>query len=148
MLETSLNVLVKSKNKSKKRVGRGIGSGIGKTYGRGVKGQGSRSGVALKGFEGGQTPIHMLVPKKGFKSHKKKLPAINLDSVLHVIIKNKSQNITLIDRDFLLKFGFLKKSNDPIKLILGNRSNDKILSSLSIKDIPCSKGVLDLFKKS
>ncbi|MDA9818313.1 50S ribosomal protein L15, partial [Flavobacteriaceae bacterium] len=106
MLETSLSVLVKSKNKSKKRVGRGIGSGTGKTSGRGVKGQGARSGVALKGFEGGQTPIHMLIPKKGFKSRKKKLLVINLDAVLYVIIKNDSKNIAIIDREFLVKFGF------------------------------------------
>ena len=68
--------------KQRKRVGRGIGSGTGKTAGRGHKGQKSRSGVAIKGFEGGQMPIHRRLPKRGFNSiFRKKYNAVNLDRI-------------------------------------------------------------------
>ncbi|MFT6333095.1 MAG: large subunit ribosomal protein L15, partial [Lentimonas sp.] len=66
----TLNNIVKIKTNNRKRVGRGIGSGQGKTSGHGVKGQKARSGVAIKGFEGGQTPIYMRLPKKGFNSRR------------------------------------------------------------------------------
>jgi len=83
-----LNTLVKT-NYSKLRVGRGIGSGKGKTSGRGVKGQKSRSGVAIKSFEGGQMPLYRRLPKRGFKSLRKKDIAIINLSDIDVLIKNK-----------------------------------------------------------
>ena len=76
-------------NKSKIRVGRGIGSGKGKTSGRGVKGQKSRSGVAIKSFEGGQMPLYRRLPKRGFKTRKKKDIAIINLSDLELLLKNK-----------------------------------------------------------
>ena len=79
---TTLNTKLKI-NKLKMRVGRGIGSGKGKTCGRGVKGQKSRSGVAIKSFEGGQMPLYRRLPKRGFKSQKKKDTAIIL-SLIHI----------------------------------------------------------------
>ena len=83
-----LNTLVKT-NYSKMRVGRGIGSGKGKTSGRGVKGQKSRSGVAIKSFEGGQMPLYRRLPKRGFKKIvKKNIAIINL-SDLAILLKNK-----------------------------------------------------------
>ena len=83
-----LNTLVKT-NFSKMRVGRGIGSGKGKTSGRGVKGQKSRSGVAIKSFEGGQMPLYRRLPKRGFKSIIKKNIAIINISDIENFIKNK-----------------------------------------------------------
>ena len=79
-----INQLVSSKtfNKSKKRVGRGSGSGLGKTAGRGVKGQKSRSGVSINGFEGGQMPLYRRLPKRGFKNpFKLKIQQINIDKL-------------------------------------------------------------------
>ena len=87
-----LNTLIKT-NYPKLRVGRGIGSGKGKTSGRGVKGQKSRSGVAIKSFEGGQMPLYRRLPKRGFKKiGKKKIAILNL-SDLTLFLKNKKINI-------------------------------------------------------
>tara|TARA_B100000029_G_scaffold428823_1_gene438939 strand:- start:488 stop:949 length:462 start_codon:yes stop_codon:yes gene_type:complete len=83
-----LNTLIKI-NYSKLRVGRGIGSGKGKTSGRGVKGQKSRSGVAIKSFEGGQMPLYRRLPKRGFKTVRKKSTAILNLSDINVLIKRK-----------------------------------------------------------
>ena len=87
-----LNSLVKN-NKKKIRVGRGIGSGKGKTSARGHKGQKSRSGVAIKSFEGGQMPLYRRLPKRGFKSNKNKTIAILNLSKIQVIIDKPKNNI-------------------------------------------------------
>ena len=88
---TSLNILNNIKTK-KIRVGRGIGSGKGKTSGRGVKGQKSRSGVAIKSFEGGQMPLYRRLPKRGFKSFNKKNTAIlNLSKIQSILDKGKNK---------------------------------------------------------
>ena len=86
-------------NKSRKRIGRGIGSGKGKTSGKGHKGQKSRSGVSIKGFEGGQMPIHRRLPKRGFKNIKRiNYTEINLDNIQNLIdskkIDTKKQLVT------------------------------------------------------
>ena len=79
-------------NKSKIRVGRGIGSGKGKTSGRGVKGQKSRSGVAIKSFEGGQMPLYRRLPKRGFKSlHRKNTAILNLSKIQSILDKSKNE---------------------------------------------------------
>ena len=92
-----LNTLVKT-NYSKMRVGRGIGSGKGKTSGRGVKGQKSRSGVAIKSFEGGQMPLYRRLPKRGFKTINKKNTAIlNLSKIQSIYEKNKVLFLNLGD---------------------------------------------------
>ena len=92
---TLLNTLNKSKSK-KMRVGRGIGSGKGKTSGRGVKGQKSRSGVAIKSFEGGQMPLFRRLPKRGFKNFSKKNIAIlNLEKIQFLI--DKQINVLIED---------------------------------------------------
>ncbi len=86
-----LNNLIKN-NKKKIRVGRGIGSGKGKTSSRGHKGQKSRSGVAIKSFEGGQMPLYRRLPKRGFKTIQKKNTAIlNLSKIQNIIEKNKKE---------------------------------------------------------
>ena len=99
-------------HKPKKRVGRGIGSGLGKTYGRGVKGQKSRSGVSIKSYEGGQMPLYRRLPKRGFNSlyKKEKNVAINLHSISKLIESKKIDSSKSIDlRKFLLKPKTLKK---------------------------------------
>ena len=112
-------------NKSKLRVGRGIGSGKGKTSGRGVKGQKSRSGVAIKSFEGGQMPLYRRLPKRGFNPINKKIIAIlNLDKIQSYIDK---KNIKTTDT---LNSNLLKK----LKLIDQNSIKLKILGSGAIKD--------------
>ena len=112
-------------NKTKIRVGRGIGSGKGKTSGRGVKGQKSRSGVAIKSFEGGQMPLYRRLPKRGFNPIGKKIIAIlNLEKIQN-FIDNKSIN----SKD-LLNFEVFKKQN----LINKNSFKLKILGTGEIKD--------------
>ena len=100
-----LNNLVKN-NKSKIRVGRGIGSGRGKTSSRGHKGQKSRSGVAIKSFEGGQMPLYRRLPKRGFKSFKKtNIAIINLSRIQSFYEKNKNSIINLVSlkKDKIIK---------------------------------------------
>ena len=112
-------------NKSKLRVGRGIGSGKGKTSGRGVKGQKSRSGVAIKSFEGGQMPLYRRLPKRGFNPiNKKTIAILNLDKIQSYIDK---KNIKTSD---ILNSSLLKK----LKLIDQNSIKLKILGSGAIKD--------------
>jgi large subunit ribosomal protein L15 len=97
----SLNSLVKN-NKKKIRVGRGIGSGRGKTSSRGHKGQKSRSGVAIKSFEGGQMPLYRRLPKRGFKTQKKNNTAIlNLSKIQNIIDKSKNEIKSSLDLKIL-----------------------------------------------
>ncbi len=124
-----LNNLNKKLHKPKKRVGRGIGSGLGKTSGRGVKGQKSRSGVAIKAYEGGQMPLYRRLPKRGFNSLyvKEKNIVINLDKISKLIKSKKLDSSKSIDlRKFLLK----PKSPKKIKVkVLGT---GEISSKVSI----------------
>ena len=111
-----LNTLIKT-NTSKMRVGRGIGSGKGKTSGRGVKGQKSRSGVAINGFEGGQMPIYMRLPKRGFKNpFGKKIQSINFKHLENIINKYKLDPMTLKEEDLFAKKIF-NKSKGKLKLL-------------------------------
>ena len=108
----SLNNLNIKSHKPKKRVGRGIGSGSGKTSGRGMKGQKSRSGVAIKSYEGGQMPLYRRLPKRGFNSlyKKEKDVAITLHIISKLIVSKKIDSSKSIDlRKFLLKQKKLKK---------------------------------------
>ena len=120
---TTLNNTLQIKTK-KIRVGRGIGSGKGKTSGRGVKGQKSRSGVAIKSFEGGQMPLYRRLPKRGFNPLKKeKIAKINLNKI-QLLLDNKT-----IDSDKELNIELLKK----VKIINKNYSKFKILGTGDIK---------------
>ena len=115
-----LNNLTKI-NKSKIRVGRGIGSGKGKTSSRGHKGQKSRSGVAVKSFEGGQMPLYRRLPKRGFKIfNKSKIAILNLSKIQNIFEKNKNSSIDLLS---------LKKN----KIINKNFSKLKILGDGELK---------------
>ena len=116
---TNLNSTSQIKIK-KMRVGRGIGSGKGKTSGRGVKGQKSRSGVAIKSFEGGQMPLYRRLPKRGFNSlQKEKISILNLENIQNFIERNIIKTGTLINIDSLKKVKILNKSITKFK-VLGN----------------------------
>ena len=112
-----LNSLIKI-NKKKIRVGRGIGSGKGKTSSRGHKGQKSRSGVAIKSFEGGQMPLYRRLPKRGFKSLNKNIIAVlNLTRIQNIIEKPKNNIKTSIDLKTLKEKKIIKKSLEEINYI-------------------------------
>jgi large subunit ribosomal protein L15 len=116
---TNLNTTSRVKTK-KMRVGRGIGSGKGKTSGRGVKGQKSRSGVAIKSFEGGQMPLYRRLPKRGFNPLKKvKIAKINLDKIQKFIENKKINQNSEVNLAILKKANIVNESYNKIK-ILGN----------------------------
>ena len=112
-----LNNLIKS-NKKKIRVGRGIGSGRGKTASRGHKGQKSRSGVAVKSFEGGQMPLYRRLPKRGFKTlSKKNMAIINLSKIQSIYEKNKDKLNTSLDLKSLKDKKFINKKYSQLKIL-------------------------------
>ena len=105
-------------NKSKIRVGRGIGSGKGKTSGRGVKGQKSRSGVAIKSFEGGQMPLYRRLPKRGFNPIvRKKIAILNLDKIQSFIDKKKINISNVLNSDLLKKLKIINKNSTKLKIL-------------------------------
>ena len=121
-----LNTLVKT-NTSKIRVGRGIGSGKGKTSGRGVKGQKSRSGVAIKSFEGGQMPLYRRLPKRGFNPiNKKKIAKINLDQLQNFLDNKKIDAENLINLETLKIKKIINKSYSKYKILANGNLTSKI----------------------
>ena len=126
--------------RSKKRLGRGIGSGKGKTSGRGVKGQKSRSGVAIKSFEGGQMPLYRRLPKRGFNPiNKKKIAKINLDQLQDFVDKKKIYPSNLINLESLKKNNIINKSYLRFKVLGNGKLTSKIdievdYSSISAKE--------------
>ena len=118
---------LKKVNKKKIRVGRGIGSGKGKTSSRGHKGQKSRSGVAIKSFEGGQMPLYRRLPKRGFNPLKKeKIAIINLDKIQNLIETKKINKESKINIDFLKKNKIINSSFDKVKVLGSGEIKDKI----------------------
>jgi large subunit ribosomal protein L15 len=117
-----LNKLSKQKNSNRKRKGKGVGSGLGKTAGRGHKGQKSRSGVAVRNFEGGQMPIYRKTPKRGINSIKK-LRSNSLS--ISLVSFNKFNDDSTVDMKFLIETGFLKKKDQNKKI--------KVIDSLQFK---------------
>ncbi len=104
--------------RDKKRVGRGIGSGKGKTCGRGVKGQKSRSGVAIKGFEGGQMPMIKRLPKRGFNCpSSKKYNVVNIGDIEFLIVENRLNSTEVITKERLVEVGLIKNTNLLVKLL-------------------------------
>ena len=129
--------------KQRKRVGRGIGSGKGKTGGRGVKGQKSRTGVSINGFEGGQMPLHMRMPKHGFKSRSKiKNKVLKTDFINYLLDKKSVKEKSTLDISQLYEFIRAKK-NSHIKILMGQ----KLKGSISIEAHAASKGVIKEFKR-
>ena len=115
---------------SKKRLGRGIGTGKGKTSGRGVKGQKSRSGVAIKSFEGGQMPLYRRLPKRGFNSIKKnKIAKINLDQLQSFVDQKRVDLENLINLKSLKKNNIINKSYSKFKIL----ANGNLTSKLDIE---------------
>jgi large subunit ribosomal protein L15 len=105
-------------NKKRVRVGRGIGSGVGKTGGRGGKGQTARSGVAINGFEGGQMPLHMRMPKRGFNAlNPKKWNQLRIDRVQNYIDSGKLDIKGVVDAAALVKAGAIRRELDGVRLI-------------------------------
>jgi len=114
-------------NKTKIRVGRGIGSGKGKTSGRGVKGQKSRSGVAIKSFEGGQMPLYRRLPKRGFNPiNKASIAILNLDKIQLYIDKKSIKISDTLNSDLLKKLKLINKNSIKLKILGSGIIKDKI----------------------
>ena len=114
-------------NKPKIRVGRGIGSGKGKTSGRGVKGQKSRSGVAIKSFEGGQMPLYRRLPKRGFNPLKNQHIAIlNLEKIQSLLDKKTIKSSDIINSELLKKLKIINKNSTKLKILGFGDIKDKI----------------------
>jgi large subunit ribosomal protein L15 len=104
--------------RDRKRIGRGPGSGTGKTGGRGIKGQKSRSGVAIKGFEGGQMPLHRRLPKRGFNNiFAKNFAVVNLGSIQRFIDAGKLDPKAVIDEEALVKSGLVRRLLDGVRVL-------------------------------
>ena len=122
-----LNELKSHNTKSRKRIGRGIGSGTGKTSGKGHKGQKSRSGVSIKGFEGGQMPIHRRLPKRGFNNiFRIDFTPINLGTIQKLINDKKISSEKPIDSGTLFKAGLLKNKTKNIKILAKGEFKSKL----------------------
>ncbi len=118
--------------KTRKRIGRGIGSGKGKTGGRGGKGQTARSGVRIKGFEGGQMPLHRRLPKRGFKNtmFARKLNEVNLGRIQAAIDAGMLDAAGKIDAAALVKAGVLRRTKDGVRLLGGGEIKAKVTLSV------------------
>ena len=128
----------------KMRVGRGIGSGKGKTSGRGVKGQKSRSGVAIKSFEGGQMPLYRRLPKRGFNPLKKdKIAIINLEKLQKLIDSKKITSTTKLDIELLKKTNVIGNSYKKIKIL----GTGEVKDIISINADFCSKSAKEKIEK-
>lgn len=118
--------------KNRKRIGRGIGSGKGKTGGRGVKGQKSRSGVAIKGFEGGQMPIYQRLPKRGFNNmFRKVFVPVNLGRLQEAIDAKKVDAKKTITIDVLKEAGLVNGMKDGVRLLATGELKSKVTIEVS-----------------
>ena len=130
-------------NKKRKRVGRGTGSGFGKTAGRGNKGQKSRSGVSIKGFEGGQMPLYRRLPKRGFNNYfSKKIQTINFNQILN-IIKKHDLKPSEIKENYFFENKILNKSKGSLKLL----DVGELTSAINIEVSFASKKAIEKVKK-
>lgn len=135
----------KGARKPKMRVGRGIGSGKGKTAGRGVKGQKSRSGVSIKGFEGGQMPIHRRLPKRGFNNiSRKEYEVVNLSTLSRLVEEEKIDSKKDINIGILTSIGLIKNNKDGIKLL----AKGSISVPLKIEVNKASKTAVEMIEKA
>ena len=123
---TTLNTTAKI-TKNKMRVGRGIGSGKGKTCGRGIKGQKSRSGVAIKSFEGGQMPLYRRLPKRGFNPiNRINIAIINLEKIQSYIDQKTIKISDTINSDLLKKYKLINKNSQKLKILGTGEIKEKI----------------------
>lgn len=131
---------------SKKRVGRGIGSGRGKTGGRGVKGQKSRSGVAINGFEGGQMPIYRRLPKRGFSNAMfgKDYNIVSLGRIQKAVDAGKLDPEATVDAAALIAAGVIRRERDGVRVL----SDGEISAKVSITAAGISKGAMEKLEKA
>jgi large subunit ribosomal protein L15 len=131
--------------KARKRVGRGIGSGLGKTSGRGHKGAKSRSGVAIKGFEGGQMPIYRRLPKRGFTNiFRKQYQVVNLGRLQQAIDAGKLDPAKPVDTTALLTSGIIRRLKDGVRLL----AKGELKAKLSITVAGASKAAVAAVEKA
>ena len=126
---STLNTTGRVLHKKKMRVGRGIGSGKGKTSGRGVKGQKSRSGVAIKAFEGGQMPLYRRLPKRGFnaiKRYQSIIAIMNLEKIQSYIDEKTIKSSDLINMALLIKLKLINKNSQKLKILGTGDIKDKV----------------------
>lgn len=141
-----LNTLTDNKGstRNRRRVGRGVGSGIGKTSGSGHKGQKARSGVAIKGFEGGQMPIHRRLPKRGFVNiFRKNYIEVNIGEIQKAIDDGKIDPSNPVDINALRSAGLVGKPKDGIRLL----GNGNISSKIEVHVIGASKPAISAVEK-
>ena len=126
--------------KRKKRVGRGPGSGMGKTAGRGIKGQKSRSGVAIAGYEGGQMPLYQRLPKRGFnKPNRKAFAVVNLGLIQKFVDAKKLDAKKAITEDALIESGLVRRKLDGIRVL----AKGDVTAKLNIEVTGASKAAVD-----
>ncbi len=131
--------------KRRKRVGRGPGSGMGKTGGRGIKGQKSRSGVAIKGFEGGQMPIYQRLPKRGFtKPNRKKFAVVNLGLIQKFVDAGKLDAKSAITEDVLVESGLVRRKLDGVRVL----AKGEVTGKLNIEVTGASKSAVEAVEKA
>jgi large subunit ribosomal protein L15 len=131
--------------KRKKRVGRGPGSGLGKMGGRGIKGQKSRSGVAIKGYEGGQMPLYQRLPKRGFnKPNRKAYAVINLGLIQKFVDAGKIDAGNTITEDALIASGLVRRKLDGIRVL----AKGEVTSKLTLEVTGASKSAVEAVEKA
>ncbi len=131
--------------KRRMRVGRGIGSGKGKTAGRGGKGQTARTGVAINGFEGGQMPLHMRMPKRGFNNiHRLSFVEVNVGRLQQAVESGQLKAEGTIDAAALVAAGVLRRSRDGVRLL----AKGEIKAKLSLKVAGASKAAIAAVEKA
>ena len=129
----------------KKRIGRGPGSGMGKTGGRGIKGQKSRSGVAIKGYQGGQMPLYQRLPKRGFnKPNRKAYSVVNLGLIQKFIDEGKIDIKADITEDALIASGLVRRKKDGIRVL----AKGEFTSKATISVTGASQGAVDAVAKA
>ncbi|AXC49381.1 50S ribosomal protein L15 [Paracoccus suum] len=132
-------------NRKKKRVARGPGSGKGKTAGRGIKGQTSRSGVALNGYEGGQMPLYRRLPKRGFnKPNRKDYAVINLGQLQGLVDAGRLEAGTELNEDALLAAGVVRRKLDGIRLL----AKGELTAALVLTVAGASKAAVEAVEKA
>ena len=131
--------------KRKKRVGRGPGSGMGKTAGRGIKGQKSRSGVAIAGYEGGQMPLYQRLPKRGFnKPNRKAFAVVNLGLIQKFVDAKKLDAKKAITEDVLIESGLVRRKLDGVRVL----AKGEVTAKLNIEVTGASKAAVDAVEKA
>jgi large subunit ribosomal protein L15 len=131
--------------KKRKRVGRGPGSGTGKTGGRGIKGQKSRSGVAINGYEGGQMPLYQRLPKRGFnKPNRKSYAVVNLGLIQKFVDAGKIDAKAAITEDALVASGLLRRKKDGVRVL----AKGEVTSKLNIDVTGASKSAIAAVEKA